>query len=231
MDHGAGSVSSVVVWRASDSDPVLAAALGKLLGARGQSRSLLELAPRSEGVARRGMPRATPVLDLTPESWRKVRRVLEFRTRAIGILAAVLILWALSAAALFGGVGVEEGRLRALEAERDMLKPKAMDVRTLRRRVIQLGTYGKGALSALDCMREIASIQPQGLDLNSFTYRKGDALKIGGECEDVNLIYDFRRKLDASSTLAGATLNGPAWDRQRRKNTFEVELKLPEASE
>jgi hypothetical protein len=47
----------------------------------------------------------------------------------------------------------------------------------------------------------------------------------------VNLVYVLKDKLDASGLFTKSSLQGPLEDKQRKKNTFEVELLFPGVQE
>jgi len=231
MDHGAGAASSLAIWHQGSSDGGLAGQVGRLLRLPSEPRPISSLASPAEGLARRALDRSGGRLDLTPDSWLRMRRRQGFRARLLGAAAAVAAVWALAAGTLFLGPYIEGRRLRALEAFRTAQSPAALEVRNLRRRVIQLERYGQGSARPLDCLREVSAVQPQGVLLTSFSYKKDESLKIGGESADVNLVYEYKNKLDSSGLFAGSSLQGPLFDRQRGKNTFEIELVFPGVKE
>jgi hypothetical protein len=80
--------------------------------------------------------------------------------------------------------------------------------------------------SALECLREISVVQPKGIDLTSFTYRKGDAVKIAGEALNSDLVYQFSKKLDGSNLFQDVQLKAVNEDRRRGKTVFDVDIKL-----
>jgi Tfp pilus assembly protein PilN len=231
MDHGAGAASSIVVWHQGDTEPSFCAPLSRLLGLPVASRPMGELASRSEGLAYRALEKADSSLNLVPASWVKRRERRGFRVRLFAALALAVFLWVLVTGTLFVGPYVESQRLSSLEARKVRIAPDAMDVRNLRRRVIQLERYGHSSVSAIECLREASVVLPRGVDMTSFSYRKGESLKIAGETDDVNLVYVLKDKLDASGLFTKSSLQGPLEDKQRKKNTFEVELLFPGVQE
>ena len=68
--------------------------------------------------------------------------------------------------------------------------------------------------------------QPVGIDLTSFTYRKGEHVKIVGEAMDVDRVYDFKNKLDDSELFTKTSLQGPRFDKRKRKQVFDIEMTL-----
>jgi len=96
----------------------------------------------------------------------------------------------------------------------------------MRRRVFMIKRYMDRSDSALECLREISALQPRGIDLTSFSYRKGETLRISGEAETVDQVYSFKSKLEGSTLFVGAKLQGPRRDRKKRKEVFDIDLRL-----
>lgn len=230
IEHGGGAPASVAIWCRGAEPHHLARELADRLPCRVDAKELDTLPAISSGLATRHLLRGDG-LDLTPPAWRLSERAASFRRRVVAGIASIAALWLLCAGAIFGGLYYEEQRLANLEAERDRVATPAMEVRTKRRRLFLLKRYTQQRLSALECLREISIVQPRGIDLTIFSYRSAESLKISGEAEDVNRVYDFKNKLDTSKLFPGTTLQGPIYDRRRKKNTFDIEIQLPEIGE
>jgi hypothetical protein len=185
-------------------------------------QSLEGLPTASEGLARR--LEAGPGLDLTPESWRAAARQRQFRRRMLAGAAAGLGLWALLVSLFYGGLAYERLRLKRLEADYAAVRDPAMEVREMRRRVGLIRRYMDRSSSVLECLREVSLAMPPGLELLSFSYRKGEDVKIRGVGQAVDQVYVFKSGLDESAVFRATTLKGV--QERGGKQFFDMDLGL-----
>lgn len=184
-----------------------------------------DLSPVLEGLARRGCEQ--DVLDLTPSSWHDVEREQQFRNLLLRWAAGLVVVWLLAIAGITGGVTLEQYRLRRLQEEKARWSPQAMQVRQMRRRVNTIKRYMDVRYSALECLREISRMQPSGVDLTSFNYRKNENIRLTGEAPQVDVIYDLKNRIDSSELFGESALQGPRWDGRKRMQSFEIIIALP----
>jgi hypothetical protein len=130
-----------------------------------------------------------------------------------------------------GGLFFERDRTRRLEAEWQRWHEPATQVADMRRRVRMIRRYTDARATALECLREVSLLQPPGVDLVLFGYRKHEGVRLSGEALDVNLVYLFKNKLDASTLFASASLSGPRRDRRRDREVFDIDLVLSEGGD
>lgn len=182
-----------------------------------------DLPPASEGVARRAQEPGR--LDLTPSSWTQARVTARLRRRLFVAASAVVGVWALVVAALMGCLAFERHKLVLVQAEREAVRRPALEVRETRRRVNTVQLYLNQQQSALECLRQLSELLPPGVDLTSFTYRKGEDCRIAGESATVPSVYDLKTRLDATPFFAEAVLQGPR-QLQNGRQAFDLILKL-----
>ena len=72
---------------------------------------------------------------------------------------------------------------------------------------------------------------PAGVSLGQFIYRKGESLRLSGDAQTVEQVYDFKRSLDASEWLRESSLTGPSYDARKKLHTFEIDILLPGEAE
>ncbi|MBN1557520.1 MAG: PilN domain-containing protein [Lentisphaerae bacterium] len=226
LEHGGGTVQGVRVRCSGEPPAGLAELLQDACGCAVDVRPLEGLAA-AEGVARRGAAKGG-VLDLTPESWREAARRAGVRKRLVTAALVVLAVWLAGAGIVLGALGWQQRRTARLAADRDRWRGPAMEVRELRRRVFMIKRYRDRNFSALECLREVSRLLPEGIDLTSFSYYKGEELRLAGEAAGVNLVYSFKNTLDESALFGEAELQGPRTDRRRRREVFEITLALPQ---
>jgi hypothetical protein len=230
LEHGGVPGVSISIWHPEEKEPVaLTGALRAEHGREVTAKALTALPPVSEGLARRTAGGAE--LDLTPAGWTALARTQQYRKRMMLGMALLLAAWLLGVAGVMGGLSYQKLRLAALQADEKRLQGPALDVREMRRRVAMINRYTDRTHSSLECLREISAQMPDGIDLSSFTYHKGEGIKISGVAAAVNQVYDFKKNLDASPLFRrGATLKGVSeipGGRQR----FDMDLRLPGGAE
>lgn len=228
LEHGGGAATTIHVWCHGNAPDGLLDALQSECDCKVQAESLDSIPPVSEGLARRAASRgAGQRLDLTPSTWRDIEKTKLLRKKLVVFSSSALLLWVLCLGGLLGGLAYERHRLESLKAELEELHGPAREVAGMKRRVFMIESYLDTEASALNCLREISDVQPDGIELSSFTYRKGESLSISGEADGVNTVYAFNNDLDACGLFDGSDLIGPRRDSRRRKDVFTIVLSLP----
>jgi hypothetical protein len=225
MEQGAAVRQRVTLWGATD----MAAAAGRIgadCGCEARACRLEALGALSEGVALRAARREG--LDLTPPAWRAAERSRTFRRRLVGAAVALGGLWIAGAAVLLGGLAVENAREAGLRREQARWREPADAVRELRRRTAIVKRYMDRGDSALEFLRAVSAVLPAGVELTSFSYRKGEELRLSGEADRVEQVYEFKNAIDAGDMFQGESiLQGPRADRRKRKEVFDIIVELP----
>jgi hypothetical protein len=212
-----------VVWHRGAEPTGLLRALHAAFMVEVAAKSLDKVPSLAEGLARRAALRDG--MDLTPASWRQVAGQVEFKRRMWTVTGAAVGTWVLAVGVLMGGLRVEEFRLLKLRSELKRLQEPGNVVRETRRRVTLIKRYTNRDDSALECLREVSVRQTPGVTLTSFTYRKGESVRLSGEAQSVDDVYSFKQGVDESKIFKSAALQGPQ-DRGG-KQLFDMDMKLP----
>jgi len=191
-------------------------------------RSLGILPSTERGVALRELS-GDGLLDLTPAPWRLAATSKRTRRQMVVTALCVLGVWALFVGGGLGWLAVEEARLVKLEEDEVRWMEPANEVRRLRLQVDMIERYTDRTHSALECLREISALQPQGLDLTSFTYRKGEGLDLDGEADSGPLVNEFNEKLNQSKLFADVKPGTRTLTRKGR-HRFGFDISFPEAT-
>jgi hypothetical protein len=227
LEHGVAAHCSVGVWHRGDVPNGIKHEIETVCGCPVRTHSLGGLPPVSEGLARRQAD-GDGHLDLTPQSWRLAEKARLFKKKMAFTAGGVLGVWLLCMGGVFIGLAMQNLRLSNLQADAEEWRGPAMAVRDLRRRVSVIRQYTDRRSSALECLRELCVILPEGVELTQFSYRKEEVLKVSGQAPTVAQIYAFKRKLDSSELFGNVTLEGPRYDPRRKRQVFEVDIRLPE---
>lgn len=225
----AEAASSAVETRSGDLCPELAAKLREVCGLQVETRSLASLPELSEGLARRAMERGPVTVDLAPAEWQSTEHSRKTQKGLIIATAAFVFVWLLGIAAFFTGLKLEQGRLVKLKTEVAALEGPADEVRQLNDRIKSFEIYADRSHTALESLREVSSILPGGIDLTSFTYKKGNEVVVRGEADSAEPIYAFFQALEQADFFdqvkPEAVRQKTSGNRQRSE--FSVTAKLP----
>jgi len=225
LEHGAAAACRVTVFHRGDAPAALLDALWKECMCEVNARSLADLPTAAEGVARRAAEGTA--LDLTPSAWTSARSSRAFKKQMWAAVAVILLAWCIGVGGVLGMTAYEESRLASLQSSREEWRGPSLEVRSMRRRAYMIRRYMDRSDSALECLREISAVQPVGVDLTSFNYRKGEGVKIRGHASGVNEVYAFKSALDASELFQETRLEGPSAMRGTSRQTFQMDMKLP----
>ncbi|MBQ9343914.1 MAG: hypothetical protein IJT88_01710 [Kiritimatiellae bacterium] len=190
--------------------------------------ALDDFPPASEGLARRFADPAVPLsLDLAPAAWREADKERQFRRSLLQVGVAFLMVWAVALVAFLTWLNIRRSTLARAEAEAQALERPALAVRALKATLKELQVYADRSASPLECLRAVSLAMPDGISMSSFVYVKGQDLKIRGDAEEAQRVYDFVSELekcglfpvvhnDAMNTRAG-----------QRQTAFSLTAYLP----
>jgi Tfp pilus assembly protein PilN len=225
MEHGEAPYS-VVLWHGGAPRESLRDQIVRECGAEVKMRSLQTIPAAVDGLVSRWARLGSGGISLIPEEWKQAGASAASRTRLLTAVLAAGGIWVLGALLVWGGLFFAGRRLERLKSEQVSWQARGREVRDVRRRVHVIQRYMDTSHSALECLRELSVFIPDGVDLTSFSYRKGEEVKISGEAMTVADIYKFKSQLDQSKLFAGAVLNGPRRDARRGKELFDVDVRL-----
>ena len=194
---GAGMPTLHVFHEASRPFPC-AEKLQKVLGLEALfTHALEDLPTASEGVARRlAVPAAPLAMDLAPEVWRAADVERRTRRKLMRTATVFLAAWLLAIGVFWTLLNVQRGRMARLLAQVEEMEGPAKEIRRLRAKVADLSQYADRTHSALECLRVVSQSLPEGMDLTSFVYRKGDALSLRGDSDEPDKVYGFIQALE-----------------------------------
>lgn len=230
LEHG-GAVAKVIDVFSADT------VVGELKdGLRGECSCevntwlLSSLPPLSEGIARRMADAAGRRIDMTPVSWLLAAQAKKSKRKMIGVSVFLLSIWVLLVGGFFGYFKVEESRMASLQAERAKWAGPADEVGGMIKRIRLIEQYMDRSDSALECLREVTAMLPaNSIILISFSYGKGEDLKISGEADSRTLVLEFNDSLNKSkifTEVVPGEINIVGG-----KHRFSFTLKLPGGKE
>jgi len=226
MERGLTETSSMIIYPDKENNTLIDV-FNKTFSCEIKVGDAGDLRDISTGVALRSAYADRYYINLVPHHWQTTALAYLFKKRVITASVIMFVIWLLLMVVVFGGIAINKWRLTALNNEAAKLSGPANEVRAVRRKVWTMKKYLNNNFSALEYLREICELLPAGIELSQFSYRKGESLRISGSAQNVEQVYDFRRKMDRSPLLKENTLGGTSLDSRRGAYLFEMDVKLP----
>jgi Tfp pilus assembly protein PilN len=168
-------------------------------------------------------------LDLTPAAWKQQAASAVTQRRFLFGLGAAVAVWVISAAVLWGGPVVLEKLVKWREQQIQKIASDYKQVANAMERVKLIRNYMDRSNSVLESMRTVVISQPEGVDLTSLTYRRGESIKVSGEALDPSNVYAFKDGIENNPPFGICTLGAVSYDGVRRKHRFELEARFGKA--
>jgi Tfp pilus assembly protein PilN len=227
-----GSVAVPLTSQPAISGPpsVLVQKLREACGIEVDSRRLDSLPPLTEGLARRIAAKGDTVLNLAPPEWRTQEHGR--RTKKSLLIASVvfLVIWMAGISVFIGGLRMQENRRDQLKSEVAGREKSAARVKELKDKITSFEQYADRSRSALECLREISALLPEGIEISSFSYKKGTSLSLRGECTTPEPIYSYVQALQQSPLFKEVKTEGVRSKMTQRgvqKSEFSLTAILP----
>lgn len=229
-EWGGHSAPNLTVWHSGAAPQALLDVIQSECQVAVHSRSLEDMPRLSEGVVLRtgSDDPETPRLDLCLSEWKQEAASRASQRRLLTFISSLLLIWILLVAGLLTYANLDRSRMERLRITVAELEEPAEAASALSRRVVSLEQYADRTHSALEVLREITVLMPNGVELNSYTFRKADTVNLRGESVRAQTIYDFLDAMQASELFTEVTLEGVTQAPGGRRNPeFRMTVRLP----
>ena len=179
-----------------------------------------------EGAATANRPR----LNLLPDEWRQRRRHARLRRRVVrgGIALAVVYLAAL--AMFLTVLAVRKATLHDLQHQVGLSQKQYADARQLHTELVAMQKQLDTKYSALEVLREVSALKPDGLNFNSLIFRKDQTLTLRGQAQSAKTALDFAGQLEKSGMFLKVENKGVRTDPANGLTRFEILCTLQPAA-
>lgn len=228
-EYGDRDCESVEFWSEREMPSALKSRLTELCRNGVNEHDLGLLPSVTEGLALRTAEKRLHHVELVPREWIELQR--RIRLLKVGTVtgAALLAIW-LAVVTVAGAVfSFRQASLNRLRREAEQYEAPARAAQAAREEMLSLETYAERGHSALEALREITDKLPAGIEISSFTYKKGDSVRLRGSSDRSDVIYDYFQRLGASGLFEGIK-DQPVSTRTvkgSRVSTFSITAELP----
>lgn len=146
-------------------------------------------------------------LNLLPDEWRSKRRAAAFRQRMIRGAIALGVVYALALAVFLTFLAVKASQLHRVENEVKRLQPDFMQARQTQSELVAMRKQLDTRYSALEVLREITALMPDGVRLSEFAFKKDQTVGLKGQAPSAAVSDDFPPKLEKSALFSKVTPN------------------------
>jgi hypothetical protein len=230
-EYGHRDCETMEFWSETEIPPALENQLRELCRHGINKHDLGDLPSVTEGLALRTAEKRPHHVELVPREWIELQRRIRLIKVATITGIALLSLW-VSVVTVAGAVfSFRQAGLNRIRREAAQYEAPARAAQAAREEMLSLETYAERTYSALECLREITDKLPEGIEISSFIYKKGDSVRLRGLSDHTDLIYDYFQRLGASDLFDGIK-DQPVNTRMikdRRVSTFSITAELPKA--
>ena len=187
----------------------------------GSDAALVGVADRSEDEG---------ALNALPESWRELLEETRFKAKLVRCLAIAGGIWILIMAVLFGVpmvYGFMTSHQKALSKQHQR---QYAAVKEMKAKVDLIHKYSDHARGALEIMKAFSDRLPEGITLSAWNYKREDGVRVTGEAETAEDVYEFKDKMDVMAEgedgegekiFGSVNLNGP--NASKGKHRFDLD--------
>ena len=191
----------------------------------GSDAALVGVAERAEDAG---------ALNALPESWRELLEETRFKAKLVKYLAIAGGIWLLIMAVLFGVpmvYGFMTSHQKALSKQHQR---QYAAVKEMKAKVDLIHKYSDHARGALEIMKALSDRLPEGITLSAWNYKREDGVRVTGEAETAEDVYEFKDKMDAlaegennegEKIFGSVNLNGPNASKGRHRFDLDCQYK------
>ncbi|NCD33433.1 MAG: hypothetical protein EOL87_08470 [Spartobacteria bacterium] len=182
----------------------------------------------SEGVARRSLDPSTSLFNLVPMTWHEAEHRRRNMRRFFTMMLILFIVWGCGIGTFSYYVAIQQQKIDLYMQDKETLDTAVSMVRRLKEKSSSIDRYADRSKSALECLREICVLLPNGVELTSFVYKKGKEVNLKGQCDRAEPIHDFIALMEKSPLFQAVKTESIAGQRKRGvvRTDFNLSIQL-----
>ncbi|MBQ6136032.1 MAG: PilN domain-containing protein [Kiritimatiellae bacterium] len=163
-------------------------------------------------------------LNALPASWKSFLEETRFKAKLVRYLSVAGGIWALVMLVLFGVpavYGMMTSHMKTLSSEHRSSYNKVKEVRD---KVKLVQKYSDHARGALEILKAVSDRLPEGVELNSWNFKREDGVRFSGESEDAASVYTLKDSLLETGAFGEVKLTGPSAGKGGRQK-FDIDCR------
>ena len=180
------------------------------------------------GLAARAADPAT--LDVLPASWREMLEETRFKAKLVRNLSIAVGVWVLVMAVLLGVpfvYGLMTDHQKSLSREH---AAKYREVKEMKEKLDLVKKYSDHSRGALEILKAVSDRLPDGVELNSWTFKHEEGVRFAGESVDAAGVYTLKNRLLEAEVFAEVNLTGPSAGKGG-KQKFDIDCRYEREEE
>jgi hypothetical protein len=169
-------------------------------------------------------------VELVPREWIELQRRKRLIKIATVASIALLSIW-LAVVTLTGTVfTIRQASCNWVKKEAALYEGPARAAQDARTEMRSLEQFSNRSRSALESLLGVSAALPDGVDISSFSYKKGEAVSLRGTSDQAERIYDFFQQLGGTEVFTGIKDEqlSNRMIKDQRVTTFSVKASLPQ---
>ena len=221
-EYGHRDECGIEFWSESEVPETLLNMLGNECTGAINVHDLGTIPSLAEGLTLRSADRTAHHVELVPREWLELQRKKRFMQVATIASIAVLSIW-LTVISITGAVfAIQKASVNHTKKEAAKYSGPARAAQAAREEMLSLEKYANRSHSALECLLGVTQTLPDFVEITSFAYTKGKAIRLSGTGDNSDLIYDYFQQLGEFELFEGVE-NTKISDNTR----FSITVNLP----
>lgn len=146
------------------------------------------------GVANRANDDST--INALPDGWREVLEETRFKFKLIKYLSIAGGIWLLIMAVMFGVPMVYDFMTSHQKSLSKQHARQYQAVKEMKAKVDLVSKYSDHSRGALEIMKAVSDRLPEGITLTSWYYNRDEGVRVSGEADDRDPVYEFKDAMD-----------------------------------
>lgn len=169
-------------------------------------------------------------INALPASWSEVLEETRFKAKMKLALGCAMAVWTLAMATLFGVPAVYGFMTDRQKSLSKAHAKKYTEVKEMKAKVDLVKKYSDHSLGALEILKAVSDRLPEGVELNSWNFRRDDGVKFSGEAVEPKSVYAFKEAVADTKVFSEVLLSGPSAGKAG-KQKFDIVCKFPSEEE
>ena len=171
-----------------------------------------------------------PRLNLLPNEWHQRRRSVRLRRSLIRGAIALAAVYLAALALFLTLLALRKAEMHNLQSQIGSLQEQYAKGKQLHAELVAMQKQLDTKYSALEVLREVSALKPEGLYFNSLVFRKDQALTLRGQAQSAKAALDFAGQLEKSGLFSKVENKGVRTDPANGLTRFEILCTLQPAA-